>query len=382
MPRPRPAAPLAAAPGPRAPDARGTAGVRGGSTRALALAVALTLVPGAARAGEPADGLSKQTGEADGRQAPPAGGAPELSDQTGEADGPRPPALASRVPELSEQTGEAYGRQAPPAGRVPELSEQTGEGAVMEMSPGTGSQADQASARPAPGAEAATRWTAEGQRRRGVGDLDGAIAAWQQAIAALPVTQATAHRRAGLALAIATAHAEAARARPERLVQALAVLDAYLAGLDPTDDENRVAVEQRRAELAARLAPVAAAAAAPAPVSPRSDRRLLLAGGVGLGLGVVGLGVLGGGLLAGTRADRDLATAVELPGDDPGRESQKDAAAARGIQANRLAIAGGVVGGVLVLAGVALMIAGVRRPSPRRASAVPRLASGGLRWHF
>lgn len=253
----------------------------------------------------------------------------------------------------------------------------------MELSPGTGSQAGQPSARPAPGAEAATRWTAEGQRRRGVGDLDGAIAAWQQAIAALPVTQATAYRRAGLALAIATAHAEAARARPERLAQALAVLDAYLAGLDPTDDENRVAVEQRRAELAARLAPAPALVASPAPTPARSDRRLLLAGGVGLGLGVVGLGVLGAGLLAGARADRDLAVAVELPGDEPGRESQKDAAAARGVQANRLALAGGVLAGVLVLAGVALTIAGVvRRPSPRRASLVPGLASGGLRWHF
>lgn len=325
MPRPRPAAPLAAAPGPRAPNARRVA------ARALALAVALTLVPGAARASEPAGGLSEQTGEPEG-----------------------PPAV--------------------------ELSEQTGDAAAPELSPGPGSSAD---SRPAPGSEAATRWTAEGQRRRSAGDLDGAIAAWQQAIAALPVTQATAHRRAGLALAIATGHAEAAGARPERRVQAIAVLDAYLAGLDPTDDENRVAVEQRRAELAAGLAPTPAAARSSVPQTPRSDRRLAIAGGVGVGLGVVGLGVLGAGLLAGARADRDLAAAVDLPGDDPRRAPQKDAATDRGIQANGLAIAGGVVGGVLVLAGLALTIAGVvRRPSSRRAGFIPRLAAGGLRWRF
>ena len=102
----------------------------------------------------------------------------------------------------------------------------------------------------------ATRWSAEAQRRQAQGDLDGAIVGWQRALAVLPATQATAHRRAGLALAIAGAHAElAARGVPGRLQVALAVLDAYLAGLDPTDDEHRVAVEQRRAELATRLAP-------------------------------------------------------------------------------------------------------------------------------
>ena len=332
MPRPRPAAPLAAAPGPRAPNARRVSNARRGSAargaaaRALAVALTLTLVPGAARASEPAGGLSERTGEPEG-----------------------PPAV--------------------------ELSEQTGDAATPELSPGPGSSAV---ARPAPGSEAATRWTAEGQRRRSAGDLDGAIAAWQQAIAALPVTQATAHRRAGLALAIATGHAEA-----ERLVQAIAVLDAYLAGLDPTDDEHRVAVEQRRAELAARLAPTPAAARPPAPQTPRSDRRLAIAGGVGFGLGAVGLGVLGAGLLAGARADRDLAAAVDLPGDDPRRAPRKGAATDRGVQANRLAIAGGVVGGVLVLAGLALTIAGVvRRPSSRRVGFIPRLAAGGLRWRF
>ncbi|HEY0137460.1 MAG TPA: hypothetical protein VGB85_25425 [Nannocystis sp.] len=317
MPRPRPAAPPAVAPGRRVPEGRGAA------ARALALVVAVTLAPGVARAGEP-----------------PAAG-DDLTEQTGDA-----------TSEVSQRTG--------PAEVDGDLSVQT-----------------------APGAEEATRWTAEGQRRRTAGDLDGAIEAWQRATAVLPVTQATAHRRAGLALAVAAAHAEAARARPERMRRAIAVLDAYLAGLDPTDDENRVAVEQRRAELAARLGPdPTVTPTTPAPAPPRRDRRLLVAGGVGLGLGAAGLTVLAAGLLAGARADRELAAAVELPGDDPRREPDKDAAWARGLRANRAAIAGGVLGGVLLVAGLALTIAGVVRRPPRRAALTPTLAPGGLRWAF
>jgi len=332
MPRPRPAAPLAAAPGRRASSR--DAGGRGAGARTLALALAVTLAPGAARAHEPGAAGS----------------------------------------DLSEQTAEVTAGAAPgPAAETP-----------PQLSPGTGPRVSADAVVPMAGAEQATRWTAEGQSRRTAGDLDGAIAAWQRAIAALPVTQATAHRRAGLALAIATAHADAARARPERLLQAIAVLDAYLAGLDPTDDENRVAVEQRRAELASRLAPTPAVTVdgQPEPAPAPRDRRLLVAGGVGLGLGAVGLSVLGAGLIVGSGADRDLVAAVALPGDDPRRASQVTSATGRGLTANRLAIAGGIVGGVLLLAGVALTIAGVVRRPPRRAALVPRFTASGLRWQF
>ena len=321
MPRQRPAARSAAA-GRRDPGGPEAAARALALVRALVLAV--TLTPGAARAGEP-----------------PADVAGDLPERTGDVTVPV-------APELPERTGPA-------------------EGGDLSLRPG-------------PGAEEATRWTAEGQRRRTAGDLDGAIDAWHRATGALPVTQATAHRRAGLALAIATAHAETAR--PERLQRAIAVLDAYLADLDPTDDENRGAVEQRRAELAARLGPTATVMTTTAPEPPRRDRRLILAGGVGLGLGAAGMTILAAGLLAGARADRELAAAVELPGDDPRREPDKDAAWARGLRANRAAIAGGVLGGVLVIAGLALTIVGVVRPAPRRARLTPTLAPGGLRWTF
>lgn len=208
---------------------------------------------------------------------------------------------------------------------------------------------------------------AEGQARRDAGDLAGAIDRWQQALAALPVTQATAHRRAGLVLAIAGAHeAQFERGREAKELQrALWVLDEYLAGLDPTDDENRVAVEQRRAAVAATLERERApATSAPVELDPQPrapDRRLWVAGGTVVGLGVVGVAVLGFGLGLGARADAALQGAVDRPGDDPEREAAKAAALDRGQRANDAALAGGVIGGVLLVTGVALLIAGISR---------------------
>ncbi|MBL9106265.1 MAG: hypothetical protein JNL82_35410 [Myxococcales bacterium] len=224
--------------------------------------------------------------------------------------------------------------------------------------------------------------TAEGQARRDAGDTAGAIDRWQQALAALPATQATAHRRAGLVLAIAAAHdVRFARTGAAReLEAALLTIDGYLAGLDPTDDENRVAVEQRRAEVAAKLA----RARAPTSTStrpgdavdpPADDRRLRVAGGTVLGLGVLGLGVLATGLGLGVRADRALTAAVALPGDDPGREAAKAAALTEGGRANDAALAGGVIGGVLVVTGAALLVAAAVKQS--RARRV-RAAGAGL----
>lgn len=223
---------------------------------------------------------------------------------------------------------------------------------------------------------------AEGQARRDAGDLDGAIERWQRALASLPVTQATAHRRAGLVLAIAGAH-EGLFERgggAKELQLALWVLDEYLAGLDPTDDENRVAVEQRRAAIAEALAKARAPGPANGPTaqvetgpSRPPDRRVLLAGSVVLGLGAAGAAVMGLGLGLGARADSELAAAVALPGDDPMREQAKATALARGEGANAAALAGAVIGGVLLVAGVVLVAVGVPRARGSRA----RVAIGG-----
>ena len=231
---------------------------------------------------------------------------------------------------------------------------------------------------------------AEGQARRDAGDLAGAIERWQQALASLPVTQATAHRRSGLVLAIAAAHEERFERGGEakELRAALEVLDGQLAGLDPTDDENRVAVELRRTAVAGRLAGVRAAeadtAAAPVDAGARPQRRgLWVAGGTVTGLGVASLAVMGLGLGLGAGADQALGAAVARPGDDPGREAAKAAALDQGQRANDAALAGGVIGGVLLVAGVALLIAaGSRggRAGPREPRVTLRGAAIRLRF--
>lgn len=232
----------------------------------------------------------------------------------------------------------------------------------------------------------AARWTAEAQRRAAAGDLDGAIAGWERALAAVPATQATAHRRAGLALAIAGAHAQqAARGVPGRIEAGIAALDAYLAGLDPTDDEHRLAVEQRRAELAARLTPAARVApvtgARSLPLPRRPDRRWMIAGGAAVGLAAAAGATLGASLLGGARADAAVAAAVARPGDDPRRAADRDEALAHGLRANRAALISAVVGGSLLLLGVTLLAVGATRPRAQ-AVFVPRMAVGGLRWRF
>jgi len=358
-----------------APRAVALTGRTGRWRGAQVVLVALALTPGGARARE-AVGLSAGTGESRGPAAPPdqlseAAGAKGVAEGTGEAAGSEVPeqlAEGTGAKGVAEETGEAVGSEVPE-----QLAEETGAKGVSE---GTGEAAG----------AAATRWSAEAQRRQARGDLDGAIVGWQRALAALPTTQATAQRRAGLALAIAGAHAElAARGVPGRLQAALAVLDAYLAGLDPTDDEHRVAVEQRRAELAARLA---AQRRDREPVSSRSptltrgpDRRLMIAGGAAIGLAGVGAAMLAASLVAGQRADEALATAVARPGDDPLREQGKQDALARGLRADRLAIASAAVGGVMLVVGVTLLVVGATRQVPRSAW-TPQLAAGGLRWRF
>ena len=223
------------------------------------------------------------------------------------------------------------------------------------------------------------------QRRFERGDVAGAIARWQQALAAVPVTQANAHRRAGLTLAIAAAHVELAvgSAAQRHLRAALEVLDAHLAALDPTDDENRVAVEQRRAELSARLAALrpTVVASAPEPGRLPPDRRLQAGGGALLGLGVGGLVLLGAGLAVGEQADLDLADAVGRAGDDPRRAAAIAEARTHGLRANRLAIAGGVLGGALLIVGAALLIAGRAGRAPGRGPR-PTLGGAGLLWRF
>lgn len=148
--------------------------------------------------------------------------------------------------------------------------------------------------------------------------------------------------------------------------------------------------ERLRDELAAEIAgrgcpgdqPLAAPAPrpplklAPAP-EPGPDRRVPAGWGL-LGVGGLGLGMMALGLGLGARAERE---GRERRANDPTRDIDgllADGFVRRGRASNRLAIAGGVIAGVALLAGATLLALGKTRPRAARLAALP----GGVGLRF
>lgn len=239
----------------------------------------------------------------------------------------------------------------------------------LELSQETGSER---------GVDEAAALSAAAELRLAAGDRAGAIALWRQAFTALPGGYGYAPRRAAAALAIAGAEEAIYRdgGDPARLRAAIAALDAYLGGLDPTDDENRARVEDRRAELSDMYKRASTPAGPSAP--PRADLRRrgierragLVAAGLAGGAAVAGVIALAGGL-TGQAADRDLARATARPcqGEDPAdrcgsdgpRETIKADLLADGLRANWMAKAGAAAAGGLLAAGAAALLGGLIR---------------------
>jgi hypothetical protein len=246
----------------------------------------------------------------------------------------------------------------------------------------------------ASGVDEAAELSAAAQARFDAGDHEGASALWRRAYQALPGGFGYAPRRAAVALAIAAAEEAAFRASGEalRLRAAIQALDTYLGGLDPTDDENRAGVAERKAELLAMYQRAAATEGPrPAPSGEAGrrglDRRAGLAAAGLAGAAVVGgLVALAGGL-AGRAADRDLTRALARPctgddpldpcGSDPRREAAKTELVADGLRANRTALVGGLVAAALLTAGAAALVAGAIRGRAR-----VQAHAGGLRLRF
>lgn len=282
------------------------------------------------------------------------------------------PADGGVVRQDEQAEGSASAAAGPPSGDGAGSSPD----ALSDMSEDTGESSQER------GVDEAAELSAAAQARLDAGDGEGAIALWRRAYQALPGSFGYAPRRAAVALAIAAAEEAAFRSTGEahRLHAAIQALDAYLGGLDPTDDENRAGVEERKAELVA-LARRTSAPEGPRP-APRSEVRR---GGVerraGLAAaGLAGAAAVGGlvalaGALAGRAADRDLARTLARPctGDDPlepcasdaSREAAKAELVAGGLRANRTALVGGIVAATLLTAGAAALIAGAIRGRAR-----------------
>ncbi len=104
---------------------------------------------------------------------------------------------------------------------------------------------------------------------------------------------------------------------------------------------------------------------------------LVLAGGVLMGLSAVGLGLMTGGIVGANRAEQDF---VKAP-----NSAERDTIDARGQRMNGLAIAGGISAGVLLTAGLALLVVGKKRQRSNLAldvSASPAYTGLGLRGRF
>lgn len=268
----------------------------------------------------------------------------------------------------------------------------------------------------------------EAQTRFETADYAAAIDLWSQAYAALPVDPAYGQQRSVLVYQIAQACVEAYAIDPQLtyLRKAERLFEAYVATLDATDREGIAAVQREREGLRAKIddaerrereaaeaereraaaaerereaaaarerearrreEEVAAAAAvrrAAAELELRRWRARAIAGGVVLGAGVLGLGVMGYGLAWGRQVDR-RGFAAEADG-ATGQELQD--LLVEGTRANRLAIASGVAGGALVVAGAvltAVSVKGQRRARRELAAAPVWLAGGaglGLRARF
>jgi len=95
------------------------------------------------------------------------------------------------------------------------------------------------------------------------------------------------------------------------------------------------------------------------PIKSTAGRGFLIGGSVVTGLSAVGLGLMGFGLADGPGAQQAFLDAPDAAG--------RERAVARGNRANDLAIAGGVVAGALLTAGVALIVTGARRKHTRTA---------------
>lgn len=123
----------------------------------------------------------------------------------------------------------------------------------------------------------------------------------------------------------------------------------------------------------------------PAP-RPKPNMPLVIAGGVTAGVGLAMFGLMAGGLVRGSRADADGDALVDINPVRDERDEDLQEIDRRGRSGNRMAIAGGVLGGLCLGAGVGLLVLGMRGWPQRRVAAAPYATptSAGvtMRWQF
>jgi hypothetical protein len=113
---------------------------------------------------------------------------------------------------------------------------------------------------------------------------------------------------------------------------------------------------------------------------------LVIAGSVTAGVGLIMFGVMAGGLVRGKNADAAGNALVDMNPVRPDNDPELVKIDKRGEVGNRMAIAGGVLGGVLLGVGVTLLVFGLRGKPERKVAAAPyatlQTAGFTVRWQF
>lgn len=240
----------------------------------------------------------------------------------------------------------------------------------------------------------------QGQEKFDAGDYGGAGDLWAEAVRALPDNPDNAATRETIMNLALDAYIRAYRNAEDRsnIDKAKALLDEYEAALEASGGALGSEIASEKAKIDDILAELAAAAEPepepeenpePEPtgddtvfVDDKPGQGLVIGGAVMLGVGAAGLGLMIGGLVGGGSAQKAYEAAV--PGSPEKMDIEK-----RGQTMNILAITGGVVGGVFLGAGVALLIVGLQRNKAARLQNVmvlpevgPEYAGFGLSGRF
>jgi hypothetical protein len=207
-------------------------------------------------------------------------------------------------------------------------------------------------------------------------DYEGAIELWTEAYAAVPDVPEGAAIKAHILYNVGAArerefeaNGDVAQLRRARIV--FVQFETIIEDLYPDPAaaaEERKRVEAKIAELDQKIAaaegkgesePAVVTPVVPPPTKddrndkkpPPPGRGLVIAGGVLVGVGAVGLGVMTGGLVLGENAD-------DISGIDPDDKVAREAQFDDGRAANVMAIVGGSLGGVAIVAGGVCLITG------------------------
>jgi hypothetical protein len=217
----------------------------------------------------------------------------------------------------------------------------------------------------------------QGQEKFDAGDYGGAGDLWAEAVRALPENPDNSATRQTIMNLALDAYVRAYRNDENRahVDKAKTLLDEYEASLEATGGALGSEIASEKAKVEDILAELAAAEEPDPEPDPEPDtggdepepevfvnekpgQGLVIGGAVMLGVGAAGLGLMIGGLVGGGSAQK--AFEASMPG------TEREDIRKRGQTMNVLAITGGVVGGVFLSAGVALLIIGLKRNKEAR----------------